>query len=142
MELNLTDTQRKFQDHGMRLTRQRREILKVLKSTTSHPTADWIYDQVRRVLPNISLGTVYRTLGVLRDQGMIMELDYGRSGSRFDGVSHSHYHIVCVRCGRMENLKVPIKGYLEEEISDISGYEVTEHCLEFRGICPLCRRIQ
>ena len=141
MELNLTDTQRKFQDHGMRLTRQRREILKVLKSTTSHPTADWIYDQVRRVLPNISLGTVYRTLGVLRDQGMIMELDYGRSGSRFDGAPRNHYHIVCVTCGKVEDLSVPVKGYMEEEMSDVSGYEVMEHRLEFRGICPLCRRI-
>ncbi len=68
-----------------RMTKQRKIILDVLKNTTSHPTADWIYDQVREVLPNISLGTVYRNLKVLKEMGEIMELDFGSTYSRFDG---------------------------------------------------------
>jgi len=91
------------------------------------------------MLPKISLGTVYRNLDMLKDQGLVMELDYGKHFSRFDGNPHPHYHVVCVKCGRVEDLKVPVKGYLEEEVADVSGYEVIEHRLEFRGICPRCR---
>ena len=74
----------------IRMTKQRKLILDVLRSTKSHPTADWIYEKVRQEIPNISLGTIYRNLNILRDMGEIMELDYGSKYSRFDGNAENH----------------------------------------------------
>lgn len=139
MEQKDRDIQAQFGDRGIRWTKQRKTILDVLRGTTSHPTAEWVYKQVCQMLPKVSLGTVYRNLRILKDQGLIMELDYGRYFSRFDGNPRPHYHIVCVKCGKVEDLKVPVKGYLEEEVADVSGYDVIEHRLEFRGVCPECR---
>ena len=69
----------------IRKTKQRELILKTLRSTDTHPTADWIYEQVKKEMPNISLGTVYRNLGILKESGEILELNYGSKYSRYDG---------------------------------------------------------
>ncbi|NWF78149.1 MAG: transcriptional repressor, partial [Chloroflexi bacterium] len=75
-----------------RKTKQREAILRVLRNTTCHPTADWIYEEGRKDIPNISLGTVYRNLKLLREAGKILEIDLGGNFSRFDGNQDNHYH--------------------------------------------------
>lgn len=123
-----------------RMTKQRRLILKVLRDTTSHPTADWIYDRVREDLPNISLGTVYRNLKVLQEQGEIMELNYGSSYSRFDGNPHNHYHFSCVECGQVFDISLNTKTDINEEVEDATGYMVNDHRFEFYGLCHDCQK--
>src|SRR5512136_1321888 len=90
-----------------RMTKQKRVILEVLKNTKSHPTADWVYDKVKKKIPNISLGTVYRNLNILKSQGEILELCYGKGFSRFDGNSSQHYHFTCEHCGRILDVENP-----------------------------------
>lgn len=121
-----------------RSTRQRRVILDVLRSTKSHPTADWVYEQVRQEIPNISLGTVYRNLKLLRDMGEITELSFGSTYSRFDGNPEPHYHFSCVDCGRVMDVEIPVATELEEQVRQQHGWEVFYHRLEFYGRCSEC----
>jgi Fe2+ or Zn2+ uptake regulation protein len=95
-----------------RNTRQRGVILDILRESCSHPTADMIYREARRVLPNISLGTVYRNLGFLRDQGAVREIRPGEGGSsRFDAADTTHAHFHCAHCSAL--LDIPLPAALE-----------------------------
>ena len=121
-----------------RSTRQRRVVLDVLRSTKSHPTADWVYEQVRQKIPNVSLGTVYRNLKLLRDMGEVMELSFGSTYSRFDGNPEPHYHFNCVDCGRVMDVDIPVATELEEQVRRQHGWEVLCHRVEFYGRCSEC----
>lgn len=120
-----------------RKSKQREAILRLLKGTTSHPTADWIYEQVRAEIPNISLGTVYRNLRLLKQEGKILELDLAGIG-RFDGNTQDHYHFRCERCGRIFNVDEPVHKEMDEEVAKRMGFKVFNHVLEFRGLCQDC----
>lgn len=121
-----------------RRSRQRDTVLRVLRGTKSHPTADWIYEQVKREIPNVSLGTVYRNLRMLKEASEIIELDFGAAQSRFDGNPEPHYHFVCLSCGRVLDVDMPVKRGLDEEARESSGHQVLGHRLEFYGTCSRC----
>ena len=122
----------------VRRTKQREAILQVLRGTTSHPTADWVYQEVRKEMPHVSLGTIYRNLRTLSEHGEIRELAYGSHHSRFDANAESHYHFICDSCGCVEDLDMPIMQELEEKVEKLGDYQVVTHRLEFHGICPSC----
>ncbi|GAV23082.1 Fur family transcriptional regulator [Carboxydothermus pertinax] len=123
-----------------RMTRQKKVIIDILKNTKSHPTADWIYEQARKIIPDISLGTVYRNLRLLTQMGEILELNYGSSYSRFDGNPLPHYHFVCEKCGRVFDVDLPIFSNLNQEVEAQTGFLVKNHRLEFYGTCLDCRQ--
>jgi len=123
-----------------RLTKQRRIILEVLRGTTCHPTADWIYEQARRQIPEISLGTIYRNLQNLVLEQEIQELKYGSTFRRFDGNAQLHYHFVCQKCGQVIDLNMPVHSELNQEAADAVGGLVKDHRLEFYGICLQCQK--
>ena len=122
-----------------RETRQREAILNLLRGTASHPTADWIYDGVRKVIPNISKGTVYRNLKTLRDMGEISELNLSGTVSRYEGRKDNHYHFRCPRCGRVFDLNEPVDNELDKRMAQKTGFKITYHQLEFRGLCKECQ---
>lgn len=124
----------------IRKTKQREVILSVLRSTDTHPTADWIYQEVRKILPSISLGTVYRNLRTLVESGVAMELSFGSTYSRFDGNPENHYHFVCEQCGRIYDVEMPVDSHLEEKVAEVTGHEVNQHRLEFYGVCKACKK--
>ncbi|MBC7342793.1 MAG: transcriptional repressor [Clostridia bacterium] len=121
------------------MTKQRKLILEVLRSTSCHPTADWVYQRARQVMPGISLGTVYRNLRVLEETGEILELSYGSGLSRFDGNPKNHYHFVCLRCGRVLDVCLEVKEELEKVVANELSCEVFYHRTEFYGVCNECR---
>lgn len=124
----------------VRKTKQRDLILKVLKSTDTHPTADWIYEQVKKEMPNISLGTVYRNLSILKEAGEILELNCGSKFSRFDGNPENHYHFVCTQCGKVSDVKgCSVNKELDSEVSKKNNVQVFFHRTEFYGLCSDCR---
>ncbi|SFL28275.1 Fur family transcriptional regulator [Halanaerobium salsuginis] len=123
-----------------RMTKQRKAILKILKNTKIHPTADWIYEKVRAEIPNISLGTVYRNLNVLAESGKIKVLDYGSNHSRYDGNPEQHYHFRCEKCGRVYDLELDFGLNLNKKINSETGFIANSHRLEFHGICPECQQ--
>lgn len=123
----------------VRKTKQREVILDVLRNTDCHPTADWIYQEVRKELPNISLGTVYRNLRCLTEMGEALELCYGSTYSRFDGNPEPHYHFVCEKCGQVYDMGMTVMRDLEKLAAADTGFTVTDHRLEFYGICSACK---
>jgi Fur family peroxide stress response transcriptional regulator len=124
----------------LRRTKQREAILKVLRSTTSHPAADWIYSEVRKEIPDISLGTVYRNLKLLRECREILEIDLGSTSSRFNGNPANHYHFRCEKCGRVFDIDEPVDEEINEKISRKTGFKISHHWLEFRGLCKVCQK--
>jgi Fur family transcriptional regulator, peroxide stress response regulator len=103
---------------------QRDTILRVVKNTTSHPGADWVYDEVRKEIPNISLGTVYRNLRSLAQAGEIRELDIPGSASRFDGSTTKHHHLICEKCGSIFDLDEDIDLKVEARIFQKPGLKL------------------
>src|SRR4030067_604511 len=124
-----------------RETKQREAILTVLRNTRSHPTADQIYDEVRKEIPNISKGTVYRNLQVLQQDGAVTELNLNGTLSRFEARQESHYHFRCERCGRVFDLDEPVDNELDERVANRTGFKVSHHQTEFRGLCKDCQQL-
>jgi len=126
-------------DDRIRMTEQRQVILDELRKVKTHPTADEVYAMVRRRLPRISLGTVYRNLDLLSESGLVRKLDSGPQ-MRFDADTTDHYHVRCARCGRVRDLHVePIPG-LDELVETGHEFDIIGYRLEFIGICSSCRR--
>jgi Fur family transcriptional regulator, ferric uptake regulator len=123
----------------LRMTTQRQVILDELKKLKSHPTAGELCQIVRRRLPRISLGTVYRNLEILSRQGMIQKLDVGGTEMRFDGTTDNHYHLRCLNCGKVADVEMDVIPGLEHKVDGAAGYEVLAHRLEFMGLCPDCK---
>lgn len=121
-----------------RITRQRTVILEILRESRAHPTAETVYHQARKALPNISLGTVYRNLNVLRDQGLAREIrPSGESSSRFDGNCFPHAHFYCTECRTMIDLPLPAslqeKNWDGEKVGSVSSMD-----LQLVGACARC----
>jgi Fur family transcriptional regulator, peroxide stress response regulator len=119
---------------------QRDVILGIMLNTTSHPGADWVYEQARKEISRISLGTVYRNLRVLAQAGLIRELVTAGGLSRFDGNPADHYHFRCEKCGSLFDLKSPVDYTLEQRVAQETGFEVKKHYLEFSGYCCECKK--
>jgi len=119
---------------------QRDTILRVIKNTTSHPGADWVYDQVRKEIPNISLGTVYRNLRLLAQAGEIKELDIPGSPSRFDSSTNNHHHLICEKCGRIFDMDEAVDITMEARIAQKTGFKVKRQYLKFIGLCSDCQK--
>ncbi len=131
---------------NQRMTHQRKVILEELKRVRSHPTADEIYEMVRRRLPRISMGTVYRNLDILSEIGLIQKLQPIRSQMRFDGNPKGHYHITCPRCGRVDDapteLSDDILKDLENTLDKLAKYGISGYNLDFIGLCPSCMKLE
>lgn len=120
-----------------RMTHQKQAILEYLRSVTSHPNASTLYEEMRKKMPKLSLGTIYRTLRVLHGEGLVKELPY-EDFSRYDGRTDLHYHVLCLSCGRVSDAEVG------REVADLTRlvrapqFKVVGHRLEFLGYCSQC----
>ena len=123
-------------------SRQRDLILRIVRSTKSHPTADWIYNEARKEISNISLGTVYRNLGQLVHEGKIQELILKKGTNRYDGDLRDHYHVNCISCGKIEDVPHILPLTESNEVEVLTGYQIIHHHLSFCGLCPDCRNSQ
>ena len=127
-------------NQSLRMTRQRQIVLEELRKNYSHPTASEVYQRVRKRLPQISLGTVYRNLEILSEQGLIKKLELSGTQKRFDGTLSEHYHVRCFKCGRISDVSMKTLTALDEKLSEICDYEIVGHRLEFIGLCPKCKK--
>lgn len=123
-----------------RQTRQKAAVLAAVRRAPHHPDAKWVYEQVSKEIPSISLGTVYRVLASLSAEGMIRECRQADGPSLYDANTHDHLHIRCTRCGRIEDVPpVELPGELLEAVRQASAFaRVDEVRLEFGGLCPEC----
>jgi Fur family transcriptional regulator, peroxide stress response regulator len=140
-EVDILDkTLAELKEKGVRLTPQRQAILEFLKTVDTHPNAEDVYMNIRNKYPGISLGTIYNTLNMLCDKGIIQELSYGDMCSRFDGNPAHHYHVTCQHCGKVADYHGPVMNKIETEVAHDSGFLITSHRMEFYGFCPECQK--
>ncbi|TET37735.1 MAG: transcriptional repressor [Planctomycetota bacterium] len=123
-----------------RMTRQRKIILEKLRELDTHPTAEELHALVRRQLPRIGLGTVYRNLELLSCAGMIQKLATGGEVMHFDGETKEHYHARCVKCGCVRDVHMPQLSLSEKALRAAGDFDIIGHRLEFLGLCPKCKR--
>jgi Fur family transcriptional regulator, peroxide stress response regulator len=122
-----------------RVTKQRELIIKVLENNRTHPTADWIYEKVKKEIPDISKGTVYRNLQVLLEDGVITELNLDGILARYEEKQKTHYHFKCEKCGRVIDLDEPVLQGINERVAKKTGFKVSGHQAEFHGLCKNCQ---
>jgi len=125
--------------NDLRLTPQRQAVLDVLRGSPDHPTAQDVFDRVRRTSPGIGAATVYRALNLLVAQGQALELDLGDAAARYDANTARHDHVVCTRCGAAGDVDAPLPPRLAQAVAEVTGFAVTGHDLTFRGLCPSCQ---
>ncbi len=125
-----------------RNTRQRQVILEELRMTKSHPTAAELYQVVRRRLPRVSLGTIYRNLEILAQNRTICKLEIGGSEARFDGETRPHHHARCTECGTVSDLFDIPEEVVQRQYLDMGEYDVRGYHIEFYGLCAGCKSKQ
>jgi Fur family peroxide stress response transcriptional regulator len=127
---------------GIRHTPQRGEIYRVVASTEEHPDAETVYERVRKRIPSLSLDTVYRTLHLFEDHGLVTRVSYPGDRARFDANSDHHHHFVCTECGLISDFySAELDRFSPpKEVSDVG--EVTAVRVELRGVCKACRKKQ
>lgn len=120
-------------------SRQREAILNTLCSTKTHPTAAWIYENVRLVLPNISLGTVYRNLAMLEEDGVIRKIPVGDGREHFDGDVSGHSHFYCKQCRHITDIIID-SAEACKTVEEQTGAIVDSGTYTFTGICCSCKK--
>lgn len=126
-------------EQKLRMTHQREIILAELKKSSSHPTADELYETVKKKLPRISMATVYRNLEILSSAGIIKKLAISGRQKRFDWELEEHNHIYCIQCHRVDNIDLKKTDLLPEQPEQKKGYDISGCRIEFYGICPACK---
>lgn len=121
-----------------RYSQQRELIFNTVKQNPIHPSADDIYHIVKKDHPTISLGTVYRNLNYLSDNGYILKIQMPNGADRFDARTEEHYHIICKECGQVFDLSCETKD-LKEKIFQQTGVWCTKFNLLAEGICKNCK---
>jgi Fe2+ or Zn2+ uptake regulation protein len=118
-----------------------RAVLETLRASTSHPTAQEVYDEVRRTRPRIGLATVYRILHQLADQGVIKVWGYGSESARYDARPHRHDHAYCTECGTLLDVPQDIELSREalEQAARATGIRMDAHEVRIYGRCQSCQ---
>ena len=120
----------------LKYSRQRESIKEFLRTRTDHPTADVVYENMKLIYPNISLGTVYRNLNFLAGEGKILKVDLEKSV--FDSTLEGHNHMLCEKCGRVVDVDVDINT---TNFFDKLGNIITKADVRFTGICAQCKNL-
>ncbi len=126
---------------GLRVTPQRELIYRLLSESKAHPTAEHVYQEVRKTFPSISFNTVYKTVRSLEEWGLLQRFNTGENIYRYDANVSPHPHFICLSCGRvddMDNFPDDVENYVRKAAST-SPCEIKFVNLHFYGYCPLCR---
>ncbi len=124
-----------------KLTRQRDAVLQVIREREDHPTANEIFQAARLRLPTISYATVYNSLRYLKEAGLVHEIKFGDSASRYDRETDRHDHAICDDCGRLVDFDLPQAADLMQAAARKSRFKPESVHLTLRGLCPDCRKV-
>ncbi len=128
-----------FASGKLRYSNQRSLVHQIVESAHDHPTAQAVFERARKRIPSISLGTVYRNLQLLVEEGLLLERKVDNRPARYEANRYRHYHICCSQCGALEDLSVPYQKLLDRRVQKMVRYKLQEHRMEFYGICPQCQ---
>lgn len=136
----LGELTKKLKKEGHRLTPQRMATLKILSESKGHPSVEMIYEQIKADFPMTSLGTVYKTVTLLKEMGEVLELGFSDDSNRYDGNKpYPHPHLICIECKKIIDPDIKILKSLPDDIQERLGYRIVGHRLDFFGICPECQ---
>ncbi|MCK5812214.1 MAG: transcriptional repressor [Clostridiales bacterium] len=121
-----------------RNSKQRENILSYIKSVKTHPTANVIYDVMKLDFPNLSMGTVYRNLQILSDQGEITKLDFGSTFDHYDGYTKEHSHFVCTSCQKVYDIQVDFPK--REQVQKTTVHQIKGSLIRYYGLCQDCMK--
>lgn len=124
---------------GYKATPQRLAIYEILRNTKEHPSADIIYSKLQPLYPTMSFATVYKTLEVLKELGLVQELNVGEDKFRYDANVKPHPHISCIKCGKVDDVDNEMLFDLLDQVRSKTGYELIGQQLYFYGYCPACK---
>jgi Fur family peroxide stress response transcriptional regulator len=139
LNVDLREAIKSLKDEGVRMTPQRYAVLEYIIESGNHPTADDIYQALAHRFPNMSVATVYNNLRLFTEIGLIQEMSFGDSSSRFDFEKTPHYHAICTECGHIEDFYYPKLTEVEDACQTLTGFQTTHHRMEVYGVCPKCR---
>jgi Fur family peroxide stress response transcriptional regulator len=128
-----------LREKGYKATTQRIAICRFVLHSRDHPSAQRIYDEVKKVHPTVSLATVYKTLQILTEQGMIQELDLPESQARFDSCVKPHINLVCLQCGSIQDFDDSAAREIVERVTAKAEFTRTGQRMDIYGICKTCR---
>lgn len=121
------------------ISKKRDAILAKIQSTTTHPSAEWVYRELKGDFPDLSLGTVYRNIALFKEEGQIISVGTVSGQERFDADTTPHAHLICIRCARVVDVDVQFGGNATyKEIGEKYGFSVRTHDLSFKGLCNQC----
>jgi Fur family peroxide stress response transcriptional regulator len=123
---------------GLKLTHQRLEIFKVLLSTTDHPSAEDVYEEVKKRVPPIAFDTVYRTLSLFERHGLLSKVNHLDGRTRYDPVTERHCHLICTRCRKIEDFTWPEVDQLRLPEETRRWGSIENKYIELRGLCQDC----
>jgi len=142
-EARVSMLQQKLSESGGRTTPQRLHVLRALLETSTHPTAEEVWERVREVSPTTSLGTIYKTLDTLKEMGEVILVDSGDDRHHYDARRpHPHPHVVCQQCGKIEDVDIEGLDGLQARASTATGYQIAEQRLTFYGVCADCAELR
>ncbi len=119
---------------------QRQKIYELIKGSFEHPTAMSIYETLREKMPALSLGTVYRNLAILVEQGLVIRMPFKNGFDRFDANTLAHHHLICENCGKVEDISLPALAEIDKIAAKSNEFKILRHRIEFYGICRNCRK--
>ncbi|MBL9216074.1 MAG: transcriptional repressor [Opitutaceae bacterium] len=125
-------------ERGLPITAQRRVLYEAIMDRTDHPTAEQVYSAVRELLPQTSRMTVHRILGTLVSLGLVAKTCHPGSAARFDPKVRQHHHLVCVSCGRIEDVEDPRLDRIPRPRVNPRNFQIEDYCVHFRGRCSDC----
>jgi Fe2+ or Zn2+ uptake regulation protein len=129
-----------LRDRRIAVTPQRLAVMGILQGRRDHPTADIIYQEVRRQLPAISFNTVYKTLEILCQRGMVIKVNPLHAVARYDGETGQHAHLICRQCHHIIDLDWDASEVPALSVKDLHGFQVEHPSLTFWGLCPRCQQ--
>ena len=135
-----SDLHQAIASSGLRMTRQRQAILDVLRQSPAHLDAEALHDRVRQQNPRISLATVYRTLALLKEFGLVQEHRLGEEHGHFEAAPQApHYHFTCLKCHKVIEFKAPALQRVVREVAAKESVQITNVHLLLSGYCADCQ---
>jgi Fur family peroxide stress response transcriptional regulator len=132
---------KQMQAAGHRMTPQRQAVLEILTNSDTHPTVDQIYERVRIDFPMTSRATIYKTISLAKEMGVVMELEFSQGSNRYDGKRpYPHPHVICTKCKQVMDADDFEIADLKQQIIRKTGYRIVNHRIDFFGICPDCQK--
>ncbi|MHC1744122.1 MAG: Fur family transcriptional regulator [Syntrophobacteraceae bacterium] len=139
-EVRYSEMIARLKESNQKLTPQRLAILRILCSSSGHPSVDDIHQKLAKDFPGISQATVYRTIMMVKSLGQVLELGFPDGSNRYDGNKPApHPHVICMRCKKIIDPDVSDFLDLPKRIAEASGFEMVTYRLDIFGVCPQCR---